>query len=180
VTGELTVRLGEVLEDEALTRALHSGLPIRILLSAELWKDGFFDSQRGEYEWRATVVYDPLERSYQVETAGRELTNEVVADLSAASVALYRSLRLPLHPDEEGRWYYVVNAEVETLSLSDLEELRRWLRGDLAAAVSGEEPVDNAVARGVRRLVVRVLGLPARRYRERTPSFESGGSAEGS
>ena len=77
-------------------------------------------------------------------------------------------------PGADGRWYYVVNAEVETISLSDLQELRRWLRGELAPTVAGDENVENAMARGVRHLVVRVFRLPARRYRDRTPSFRVG------
>ena len=81
---------------------------------------------------------------------------------------------MPFRPGADGRWYYVVNAEVETLSLSDLQELRRWLRGELAPTVAGDENVENARARGVWRLVVRVLGLPARRYRDRTPSYRVG------
>ena len=173
-TGELTVRLSGVLEDGSLSRALHAGLPIRVRVRAELWKDGFFDSQQGEAQWRATVVYEPLSSRYRVETTGREVAEELVETLAAASLSLSRSVRMPLRPGADGRWYYVVNAEVETLSLSDLQELRRWLRGELAPAVAGDENVENAMARGVRRLVVRVLGLPARRYRDRTPSFRVG------
>ena len=41
-------------------------------VQAELWKDGFFDSQQGKSEWRATVVYEPLSTRYRVEYAGRE------------------------------------------------------------------------------------------------------------
>ena len=82
---------------------------------------------------------------------------------------------LKLEPAGPGRYSALVVVEMETLSLSDLEELQRWLRGDLAPAVAGEEDVEGAVARGVRRLFVRALGLPAQRLRLRTPTFEIGG-----
>lgn len=176
-TGVLQVRLGPVLDDGGLRRALHSGLPLRIRVQVELWKDRFFDSQRGRADWRATVVYDPLDRTYRVETsADRQI--RVVSSLEEAGEALSRSFDVPLRPREEGGFYYLGQLEVETLSLSDLEELQRWLRGDLAPAVAGEQEVEGAVEKGMRRLVVRVLGLPARRYRVRTETFRVGGDTD--
>ena len=176
-TGELTVRLGDLLEDPSLRNALLSGLPLRIRIVAELWRDGLFDSESGRAEWRATVVHDPLARTYLVESSG-ETGERVVSSPEEASTILRRSFHVPLIPERQGRYYYLAHVEVETLSLSDLEELGRWLRGDLAPAVAGEEDMEGAVAKGVRRLVVRVLGLPARRFRMRTPTFEVPG-AEG-
>ena len=175
-TGALEMRLGNVFEDEALVRALHSGLPLRIQVRAELWKDGFFDSQRGKGEWRASVLYDPLERRYRVATGGEGATELSVDSLPAARDALQAAFVLPLRPFEEGRYYYLGQVEIETLSLSDLDELQRWLRGDLAAPARGEEEVGTAVERGFHRVVVRVLGIPARRYRVRTQPFTFGGT----
>jgi hypothetical protein len=86
--------------------------------------------------------------------------------------ALQDRFELPLAPEEAGRFYYLGEVRVETLSLSDLEELQTWLRGDLAPAVSGEGRVEDAVGSGVRRMLVRMLGLPARRLRVRSPAFE--------
>jgi hypothetical protein len=168
------MRLGNVFEDEALVRALHSGLPLRVQVRAELWKDGFFDSQRGRGEWRASVVYDPLEHRYRVATGGEGATELSVDSLSAARDALQAAFAVPLRPFEEGRYYYLGQVEIETLSLSDLDELQRWLRGDLATAAGGEGEVGTAVERGFHRVVVRVLGIPVRRYRVRTQSFAHG------
>lgn len=173
-TGELTIRIGDLLDDGGLRRALESGLPLRIHLDVELWKDGFFDSQRGKAEWRASVIFEPLGLTYRIETSS-DSTVRVVGSLEAAGRALARSFAVPLRPTGEGRFYYLGVVEVETLSLSDLEELRRWLRGDLAPSVGGEGTVEGAVEKGVRRLVVRVLGLPARRIRLRTETFRFGG-----
>ena len=80
-----------------------------------------------------------------------------------------------LTPDESGSYYYLGRIEIGTLSLSDLEESRRWLRGELAPAVGGDERVGGALARGMRRLFVRALKLPAVRYETRTPDFDWGG-----
>lgn len=168
--GALSVEVADLLRDGGLRRALHSGLPLRIRLQVALWRDRFFDSEEGRAEWRATVVYDPLDFTYHVETSSGDGV-VTVSTLASAGRALSRRFQVPLRPRPDRRYYYIGTLEVETLSLSDLEELQRWLRGDLAPAVSGEEPVENAVGTGVRRLMVRVLGLPARRYRVRTPTF---------
>lgn len=172
--GELRILIGDLFAEGGLTRALHSGLPLRIRVVAELWKDGFFDSQKGRGEWRASVVYDPMERQYRVATGARGSQETAVDSLSGVRRALQERFSLPMRPTEEGKYYYLGHVEVETLSLSDLEELQRWLRGDLAPAVTGEEEVGSAVGRGVRRVLVRMLGLPARRFDVRSPSFEVG------
>lgn len=169
--GSLDMAIGDLFEDVGLVRALHAGLPLRMLLKAELWKDGFFDSQRGSGEWRASVLFDPLEQRYRVAT-GVAGSAELTADsLPAVVEALQAAFVLPLRPMEEGRYYYLGQMEMETLSLTDLDELQRWLRGDLASAVRGERSTGSAVGRGVHRMVVRMLGIPTRRYRLRTETF---------
>lgn len=171
--GSVHIQVTSLLDEGGLVRALHSGLPLRILVEAQLWKDGFFDSQRGRAEWRATVVYDPLEERYRVASAGSDTVAVVVDSLPAVGRVLQERFSLPLGPQEEGRFYYLGEVQVETLSLSDLEELQQWLRGDLASAVAGEGRVEDAVGSGVRRVLVRMLGLPARRFRVRSPTFEA-------
>ena len=173
--GALQILIGDLFPaDGALAGAVHSGLPLRIRVVGELWKDGFFDSQRGRAEWRASVLFDPLERRYRIETGGAGTPEIAVDSLSQVEATLEDEFRMPLRPREEGRFYYLGFVEVETLSLSDLEELQRWLRGDLAPAVSGDAEVENAVGRGMRRVLVRMLGLPARRFRVRSPTFDMG------
>jgi hypothetical protein len=176
-TGELSVHLGDILGG-AVADALVSGLPVRIRVLGELWRDRLFDAEEGRAEWRATVIYEPLERTYQVEMTrppsamGAPDSLRVASTLEDVNVILAKSLTLPLRPMRAGRFYYIGLVEVETLSLSDLEELRRWLRGDLAPAVTGDEDVGGALSKGVGRLLVRVLGVPTRRVRLRTPAFE--------
>ncbi len=170
--GGVDARLGPVLESPGLRNSLERGLPVRILVVTELWRDRFIDAQEGRHEWRASVRLDPLERTYVVETAGG-------ATLSATSLAeaahiLSDRLHIPLQPDRPGRYYYLARLEVETLSLSDLGELRRWMRGEMGPAMEGEEGggVGSALGRGLQRLLVRVLGLPAERYQARSRSFD--------
>lgn len=168
-TGALEIDLSVFLDDGGLRSALHSGLPLRIQVRVELWRDGFFDQQEAGEVWRASVVHDAVTRSYLVRVGSGE--PEAVASLELAGLVLDAAFDPPVTPSRTARYYYVAEVELETLSLSDLKELSRWLKGDVTAAVRGEEGPQSALSRGLRRVVVRTLGLPARRERLRTRSF---------
>ncbi len=178
-TGMLSFGLGDVLGERSIREALEAGLPLRIAVTVELWEDRFFDSQAGREDWRATVLHDPLSGVYRLRTSGPRGVDVTLESLDETRVTLQRTIRLPLRPGEAGRYYYTGTLEVQTFSASDLEELQRWLRGDLAPAVAGEGGVDDALGEGARRLFVRLLGLPARKYRTRTPTFEYRPPSEG-
>ena len=74
-------------------------------------------------------------------------------------------------PKEAGRGDYNLLLDVEGRSLSALDEVQRWLRGELKPAVSGKKNPGTAVGRGVRTLVVRLLGGEKRHYEARTGTF---------
>jgi hypothetical protein len=178
-TGAAELEIGDFLAKASLLEAVHSGLPLRIRIRIQLWRDGFFDNQEGdEYEWRASVVFDPLTRRYGIQTSGRAAVEEEVNTLNEARMLLQQTLAVPLLPEREGRYYYNAVVEMETLSLSDLEELQRWLKGDLAPVVAGESDVEGALAKGFRRVLVRALGLPSQRFEVQSEKFQIGeGSA---
>lgn len=158
-----------VLRDSGLREALDSGLPLRFRLRAELWRKAEpFDQLAGAQEISRAVLRAPLGAGYTVED-GR--VQRRYTSLAAAEAGLQAAFAPGLRPSVRGRYYYIVRLEVETLSLSDLDELRRWLRGEAGPAVSGEAPVGRAVERGLRRVFVRLLGLPTRRYEARTGVF---------
>jgi hypothetical protein len=168
-TGALEVDLGTVLEDRSLRGALHSGLPVRIEVRVELWKDGFFDQQEQGGVWRASVIHDVVTQTYEFAVGNRDPV--ALSSLEAVGRLLQSAFDLEVGPTNSGRYYYLAEVQMETLSLSDLEELRRWLQGDLGAVVRGDRPPETAVTRGLRRIMVRALGLPARRERLRTATF---------
>jgi hypothetical protein len=168
--GSPKILIGDLFDDQSIMGALHSGLPLRIRIVVELWKDGFIDSQKGRGEWRASVVYDPLEQRYRVAIGP---SPEIPIDsIEGVAPALQAGFSMPLKPDAKGRYYYIAQVAVETLSMTDLEELRRWLHGDLASAVAGNEKVETAVGRGIRRALVRMLGLPTKKFRVKSHTFE--------
>jgi hypothetical protein len=167
--GSVRVVFDNLLGGGALQRSLEGGLPVRIRLVVELWRDRFFDAQEGRIEWRATVRHDPLTESFRVESEAGLL--RYVDSLAEAGRLLESWVIVPLRPPVSGRYYYLARVEIETLALSDLEELRRWLQGDLAPSMEGGEKVGSAVGRGVRRIFVRALGLPTQRIEARSAAF---------
>ena len=168
--GSVRIGLGDVLTTGAIRTALESGLPVRLQIVTELWRDQFFDSQEGREEWHATVWFDPLAETYSVEALERSVG---LSDSPAGAMQILRSaLRSGLRPSREGTYYYLGRLQIETLSLSDIEELRRWLRGELAPTVGGDEVVGGAIGRGIRRLFVRALGLPVIQYQARSVEFD--------
>ncbi len=163
----LLVRVGDVLDD-GLRDALESALPVRFHLRAELWRKRTLDRLVVAEEISVAIIPDPLGEGYTLETRSGAQT---VPSLAAAQSALAGLLQPRMTPRQAGRHYYIVTLEVETLSLSDLDELRRWLRGEVAPALGGDSNPVRAVGRGVRRLLVRVIGLPTRRFEARTGTF---------
>jgi hypothetical protein len=163
-----TVHMRGVLGDPALSDALERGFPLRLLFRVELWERRGFDRLAGASELAVALTLDPLDNRYVLRTSERERRFERLAEVEPA---LRPNLSFPLRPDAGGRYYYIAWLTIETLSLSDLDELRNWLRGEAAPAVEGRSTPGRALTRGVRRLFVRMVGLPTRRYEVRSPSF---------
>ena len=78
---------------------------------------------------------------------------------------------LQIRPNRAGRYYYLGRLEIETLSLSDIQELERWLQGELQPAVRGDRSVAGALGDGAKRLMIRLLNLPARGLDTRSARF---------
>lgn len=162
------VSLRGVLRDRALRDALESGLPVRLQVRVDLWEKGLVDRLAGADEVQLAVLRDPLGDGYLLEDGSAEAP---CGSLDTCEDAVEAALGFVLAPDGRGRFYYLATLDVETLSASDLDELRRWLRGEARPAVEGRTPVGRAVGRGLRRAFVRLLNLPTRHYEARTGEF---------
>ncbi len=173
-SGTVDLQIGDILGIGGIHRSLEAGLPVRIAIVTELWRDRLLDSQVARHDWRATVRYDPLSELYRLETADGVVGQS--SSLEQITRFLREEVSVPIGPTSAGTYYYLARIELETLSLSDVEELRRWLRGELTPAVEGGGEVGGALGQGLRRLVVRMLGLPVQRYQVRSARFEWQGS----
>lgn len=162
------VRAQGLLADPGLRDALDSGLPLRIRFRVELWEKAVFDRLVGTHRAALAVLQDPLDGAYTLDNGRAEQRFRSLAEVEAAVEGAFAAT---LHPTRRGRFYYIAVLEIETLSLSDLEELQRWLRGEARPAVQGRRSVGRAVESGLRRAVVRVMGLPTRKYEARSATF---------
>ncbi len=170
-----TVSSAGLLTDAAMRDLLANGFPARLHYRLERWKSGgWFDDIQAASEWDVILKYDVLSKRYQVarvvnkkaEALGDHPTLEAAA--AAAEAPYQTAIALPRKGQ---RGYYNLLLDVEMLSLSDLDEVERWLRGELKPAVRGEKNPGTALTRGVRTIVVRLLGGEKRHYEARTGTF---------
>lgn len=172
-----SIRALDVVSDAETKGLLESGFPARLHYRVELWSAGrVFDQLRGREEWDVFIYYDALGKKYRVvrvERDGEAITSagqfnsfdEMVAEVERAS-------RVPVKPRPQGtRQYYIGVLDVETMSLTDLDEVERWLRGELQPAVRGDRNPGTALGRGVRRVFVRLLGAERRNLQARSRTF---------
>ena len=107
----------------------------------ELWRnrDGWFDAMDREGEWDVVVRHEPLLDQYTVtRLVGRQQRENRYATLEALGATLGSAYQVTLTAASDGRLYYVATLEVTTLSDSDLQELERFLKGDLTPAAAGD------------------------------------------
>jgi hypothetical protein len=168
------VRAVGVLDERDLRDLLDHGFPIRVRYRAELWTvAGWFNDLRGSWEWDVVLRQNAMARTYEV---ARLVGNEVTplgefGELGSALAAAERPYRVPLLPPRRRRSYWNVVVDVETLSLSDLDEVERWLRGELRPAVRGRRNPGTALGRGLETLATRLLGGETRHYEVRSEIF---------
>lgn len=170
-----TVRVRNVLGERYVTDLLRNGFPARLHFRAELWTSGgVFDALQRSVEWDVLVRYDALQRQYDVVRVVHDSATAVGRFSQFADVVaeVERPTRAPISPLRARRsQYYTVTLELEMLSVSDLDEVERWLRGELKPAVRGERNPGTAVGRGMRILLARVLGGEMRRLAARSRTF---------
>lgn len=164
-----------LLADASMRDLLANGFPARLHYKLERWASGrWFDDLKAAFEWDVILKYDVLGKKYQVVRVVNKKAESLgefpaAADAEGAAEAPYKvAIALPKKGE---RGYYNLLLDVETLSLSDLDEVQRWLRGELKPAVSGKKNPGTALGRGVRTLVVRLLGGEKRHYEARTGTF---------
>lgn len=165
------LRVRDILADDELEDAIRSGLPLRVRFRVELWRDAMFDELMATEQWTSVLTFDPLSEVYVVRTRAGSSRARMFADFAAARRLVEATYAVTLRPLKRGRYYYTGSVDIETLSLSDLEELERWLKGELQPAVSGERSITGALGQGARRLFIRVLSLPERRLESRSERF---------
>ena len=171
------VAASHMLAGRKLQELLSSGFPARLHFTVELWSvGGWVNDLERVTEWNVVVRWLALEKVYEVtQVAGdHPFALGKFALLSDAEAAVGRPTRASIVAIAgRKRFYYQATLAVESLSLSDLDEVERWLRGELRPAVRGQRNAGTALGRGVKTIASRLLGGERREYVERTPVFEA-------
>jgi hypothetical protein len=170
-----SVRSQRLVTDGSTVSLLHNGFPARLHYRIERWSTGgWFDDIAAEAEWDVVVRYDALSKVFQVYRAVRRKTTSLgtFASIEEVEAALDAPFAAPVAPPKKGqRTYYSLSLDIEALSLTELDEVERWLRGELKPAVRGQKNPGTAVGRGVRTVMVRLLGGEKRKYEAKSGTF---------
>jgi hypothetical protein len=169
------VRSTGLLTDGKFLTLLRSGFPLRLQYRLELWKvrTSWFDTYVREATWEVVVRHDPLADDFVLfrTGGGAAVTRYATADELARAIEIPYTVTLRTSGAGRGRFYFLARLEATTLNDTDLEELSRWLAGDVGPAVSGEGNLGQALVRGAQRVLVRLAGLPRVRLEARSPRF---------
>ena len=173
--GAPLVRSVRILGDREIREMLHSGFPARLHYRLELWgASGFFDDLKRQIEWDVIVRYNPLKRRY---TATRIEGDHVTAlgsfdGLDPIEAVLSQATQPALAvPEGHDKYYYNLVLDVQMLAVSDLDEVERWLKGDLGPAVHGEKNPGTALGQGAKTLITKLLGGQEKHYEARSKIF---------
>lgn len=169
--GVARVQATRLLDDGRFPDLMRSGFPLRLHYRLELWRvrTSWFDRFITGVEWDAVARHDPLSDDYiLIQPGGRVARYNTTEDLAAALALPYR---VAIDPRGDGRFYLVGRLDVTTLNDTDLEELTRWLKGDVTPAVSGRESFGEALAHGAQRALVRIAGMPTLTLDGRSGNF---------
>jgi len=154
--------------------ALRSGLPVRLHYRVEVWRSrgAWFDTFERQAEWDVLVRHEPLLDEYTLVTfVGAARQERRYATLDALGAALAFAYQVNVRPAEPGRYYYAASLQVTTLSDSDLDELERFLAGDMGRAAERDGNLGNSLGREATRFLLRLAGLPSLRLEARSPPF---------
>lgn len=169
------VRSTGLLADGKFVGLMRSGFPLRLHYRLELWKvrSSWFDQFIREVSWDAVARNDPLADDFVLIRQGGAVSRYATPEELAAALDI--PYVVTLRPSEGGRYYFIARLEVTTLNDTDLQELSRWLSGDVGPAVSSGENFGDALARGAQRVLVRLAGLPRQQLEARSPTIRIGG-----
>ena len=178
-TGVVTTTISGVLTEGNRRDLLLGGWPTAIHGRLELWRKGFLGTydRESDFQWDVIIDYSAVTKVFHL----RRVVDNAVENLGETSTIeeaeriLSRPFSPPLSPGRRGdRYFYLFNAEVATMSLSDLDAWQRWVKGEARPAVQGKRNPSGAFQRGLGSLLSRVLGGDTQSYERRSTPFNAG------
>jgi hypothetical protein len=164
-----TVTATNLFAEPDMRDLVRSGFPASLHFRLELWRTGgLFDDLEGRVDWQVIVQYDPSGQRYRMvrQQSGKTEDLGSFATLATAQSTLERPTRTTLLPEREGsKYYYALALDIEALSVSDMDQLERWLRGVKGGTAA------SAVGSGLRTLMLRMLGGEKKHFAGRSVVF---------
>jgi hypothetical protein len=164
-----TVTATNLFAEPDMRDLVRSGFPASLHFRLELWRTGgLFDDLEGRVDWQVIVQYDPSGQRYRMvrQQSGKTEDLGSFATLATAQSTLERPTRATLLPEREGaRYYYALALDIEALSVTDMDQLERWLRGVRGGTAA------SAVGSGLRTLMLRMLGGEKKHFAGRSVVF---------
>jgi len=170
-----------LLADGRFVGLMRSGFPLRLHYRLELWRSrsGWFDQFVTDFPWDAVARHDPLADDFVlIRSESRRVARYGTADDLERAIEI--PYRVTMKPNGSGNFYFLCRLDVTTLNDTDLEELTRYLKGDVGPAVSGGGNVGRALSRGAERLLVRIAGLPRLTLEARSETLTQSASSAAS
>jgi hypothetical protein len=172
------VRATNMLSRERIQKLLLAGFPARFHFRVELWSEGWFiDRLESATEYDIFARYLPVEKKYdviQVES-DRPLPLGRYDAVSDADQAVGRAFSVPIVAARiRATQYYQATLIVEALSEKDIDEVERWLKGDVEPGVTGAASPASILSRGIRTLASRLLGGEKTEYEVTSAKFRTG------
>lgn len=168
------VKATGLLGDPELEDLLRNGFPARLSWRVELWSAGpVVNEFEGGAAWEVLLRFDPVPKEWVVTRIERDRTRVLgrFQRYGEAAAAALDAGRVPLPATKPRRHYYLARLTLEVLSLSDLQEAERWLRGELTPAVRGEKSAGSAIGRFFRAVAARLLGSQRQTVEGRSATF---------
>ena len=155
---------------------LAAGFPAHFHFLVTLWSEGRFTNsveRRAEYD--VIVRYLAVEKKYEVIQLMNDLPPFSLGKFDRvedAERAVARPTRVPITAFASKKpLYYRATLDVTILGESDLDEVDRWLKGEVEPAIHGDRNPGTTVTRSIRRLASRLLGGDSRQFEAATPVF---------
>ena len=155
---------------------LAAGFTARFHFLVTLWSKGRLANaieRRAEYD--VLVEYHVAEKKYEVlqlvdDRPPFSLGKFDRVEDAERAVARPTRVAITAFPSKK-EFYYRATLDVQILGASDLDEVNRWLKGEVEPAIHGERNPGTALTRSIRMLASRLLGGDSREFEAETQGF---------
>ena len=168
------VQARDMLNGARIREPLAAGFPARFHFRVDLYTEGLLNQLERTVEYDMLVRRIALENVYEVLLLiDRPFSLGKFAKIEDAEAAVARRTRVPITALRTKRkMYYKVTLEVQVIESSDLDEVDRWLRGNIESPLKGRTNPGTALTRGLRSIAAKLLGGESRQYDVTSPSFK--------